>query len=209
MNRLRTISIGLLAVTAALGLVACGDDDDGSADTTTTAEQSTTTTAESSATIRFDEEIQKELADVGCYEGEIDGILGAESDAAILEFQRFDGIAADGELGPETERALKDAVAAGRTVCDSNVTTTSSVTTTTAAGTAPCTASALMEGLPDEGETITSYVCSEGYAAGSVSGGTKFLLQDDGGRWVAPSQDPCGSASAGLPAVILEDGCDS
>jgi hypothetical protein len=66
-----------------------------------------------------------------------------------------------------------------------------------------------MEGLPDEGESITSYVCSEGYAAGSVSGGSKFLLQDDGGRWVAPSQDPCGSASAGIPAEILEDGCGS
>lgn len=208
MNRLRTISIGLLAVTATLGLAACGDDD--SADTTTTtAEQTTTTAGESEATIRFDEQIQQELADVGCYKGEIDGILGAETDAAILEFQRYDGITADGELGPETEKALKDAVAAGRTVCDSNVTTTSSATTTTASGTAPCTAAALMGGLPDEGETITSYVCSEGYAAGSVSSGGTFLLQADGDRWVAPSQDPCDSASAGIPPVILEDGCDS
>ncbi|MHB1139816.1 MAG: hypothetical protein ACYC2O_12745, partial [Microthrixaceae bacterium] len=81
--------------------------------------------------------------------------------------------------------------------------------TTAASGSSPCTASALLTGLPDEGETISSYVCAEGYAAGSLDDGTKFILQAEKGGWYAPSQDPCGSASAGLPPVILEDGCSA
>lgn len=74
-------------------------------------------------------------------------------------------------------------------------------------GQAPCTASALTEGLPSEGESIASYVCSDGYAAGALSDGTRFLLQSENGRWYAPSQDPCGSASAGIPDEILSEGC--
>ena len=139
-------------------------------------------------------------------------MIGPKTDAAILAFQLADGLEADGELGPETEAALKKAVAEGRTVCGESTSTTTPQTTTTtpSGGTAPCTASALLGGLPDEGESIGSYVCSEGWAAGTLSDGTtKFILQSDNGKWVAPSQDPCGSASAGLPPVILEDGCSA
>ena len=209
MSRFRTFAAVMLAATATIGLAACGDDD---SDSTTTSSTSTTASdsAQAEATARFDKEIQQELADVGCYKGEIDGILGSASDAAILEFQKSAGLTADGELGPQTEDALKKAVDEGETVCTGTTTTTAATTTTGGgSGTAPCTATAIAKGLPDEGETITSYVCSEGYAAGSVSGDAKFLLVDDNGTWVAPSTDPCGAASAGIPPVILEDGCES
>lgn len=206
---------------AAFGLVAlvatgaaCSSDSEGADDTTTTTTEAAsqdTTPKESEATIRFDKAIQQELADVGCHPGAVDGVLGPKTDAAILEFQTADGLEADGELGPETEAALKKAVAEGRTVCGENVTTTTTAgTTTTAAsgGSAPCTATALLGGLPAEGETIGSYVCADGYAAGTLSDGTtKFILQSDNGKWVAYPSDPCGSASAGLPPVILQDGC--
>ena len=202
---------------AAFGLVAlvttgaCSSDDKDSSDTTTTeAESKDTTPQESAATIRFDKSIQQELADVGCHPGAVDGVFGPKTDAAILAFQTADGLEADGELGPETEAALEKAAAEGRQVCGENTTTTTPKTTTTApsGGTAPCTATALLGGLPDEGETIGTYVCSEGWAAGTLSDGTtKFILQSDNGKWVAPSQDPCDSASAGLPPEILEDGC--
>lgn len=103
-------------------------------------------------------------------------------------------------------------VAAGETVCgsDATTTTTSATTTTAAGGTAPCTASAIVAALGDDpSTTLSTYVCSEGWAAGTVSGGDTFILRDESGTWAEPSQDPCGSASAGLPAVILEDGCSS
>ena len=44
--------------------------------------------------------IQQELADVGCYPGAVDGVIGAKTDAAILEFQTAAGLTADGELNP-------------------------------------------------------------------------------------------------------------
>ena len=75
---------------------------------------------ESEATIRFDTAIQEELVAVGCHPGAADGVIGPQTDAAILAFQQADGIEADGELGPETESALKKAVAEGRTVCGEN-----------------------------------------------------------------------------------------
>lgn len=213
MSRFRTLSIALVALTATVGLAACGDGND-SADstTTTTTEATSTTAAETAAEIRFDKTIQQELADVGCYKGNVDGIIGPETDAAVLEFQKYAGLSADGELGPATEKALKEAVEKGETVCDSNVTTTTSVTTTTTnSGGSPCTATALLEGIGGDPSTrITTYVCSDGYAAGTLGDGTtKFILVATDGSWERPSQDPCGSASAGIPPVILEDGCPS
>ncbi len=219
---IRSVAITLLAVSAVVGLSACGDK---SKDTTTTsaAANSTTTTAavttttsnaEAEATKKFDEQIQRELQEVGCYNGSVDGILGPKSDAAILEFQRAEGLAADGELGPETEAALKKAVAAGKKVCGGSSTTTtakpgSTTTTTAKPNPGACTATALVNALGGDPSTkLSNFVCSGNYAAGTF-GGEKFILEKSGGTWVRPNQDPCGSASAGLPPIILEDGCPS
>jgi len=216
--RTRSIFTGLALVSLAFGAVACGSDDDTADSTTTTTEATTTTKAasgsggESEATIRADKMVQQELYDVGCHPGAVDGVFGPQTDAAILAFQKAAGIPADGEYGPETQTALNKAVKAGDAVCDakSSTTTTAAQTTTTAGSGGPaCTAAALLTGLPAEGETISSYVCAGGYAAGSLNDGTKFILQAQGNGWFAPSQDPCGTASAGLPPQILEDGCGS
>ena len=50
-------------------------------------------------------------------------------------------------------------------------------------------------------------ICTEGYAAGTLSNGTKFIVKSTDGKWATLGQDPCGSASAGLPSAILQDGC--
>jgi len=200
-----------------LGAAACGKDD--KADSTTTTAKATTTeaptttdgAAAAAATVRFDKEIQSQLAAVGCYTGSVDGIVGPETDAALVAFQRDSGLIVTGEFGGETQSVLDRDVAAKKTVCVATTTTTRPGSTTTTAVSpngAPCTAAALLGGLPSEGEKIASYVCAGGYAAGSLADGTtKFVLQAKNGKWYALSQDPCGSASAGLPPVILQDGC--
>lgn len=201
----------LAAVLLLLGAAGCSSKDSSSS---TTTEKATTTTVDEEAieaTARFDKEIQSQLAAVGCYSGNIDGLIGPATDAAIVAFQRASGLVADGELGPETESALDAAVAAKKTVCGSTSTTTTAqpaTTTTAAPNGAPCTATAIVDGLGgDPSTTLTNYVCSGGYAAGTVTGGTKFILQAQNGKWVQPAQSPCGTASAGLPPIILEDGC--
>ena len=214
----RALAAAAAALFLLVGAAGCGNDD--TADTTTTTTEATTTTAgpsttsaaEAAATVRFDKEIQSQLAAVGCYTGADDGVFGPETDAAIVAFQKASGLSPDGELGTQTEAALNKAVAEKKAVCGGTATTTtakagSTTTSTASPNGAPCTATALLGGLPAEGETIASYVCSGGYAAGSLTDGTKFILQAKNGTWYALGQDPCGSASAGLPPVILEDGC--
>jgi len=214
LSRTRTLMSALALAALALGGAACGSDESADTTTTTKADETTTTAAsgESAATIRADKKVQQELYDVGCHPGAVDGVFGPQTDAAILAFQKAAGLTPDGEYGPETQAALTKAVEDGDAICDeSGATTTTKPQTTTTGGTSgpACTATALLTGLPAEGETISSYVCADGWAAGSLSDGTKFILQAENGGWYAPSQDPCGSASAGLPPQILEDGCGS
>lgn len=218
-TRSRLVTVAALAALAVGVLGGCSSDDD-TTSSDASADSSTSTSASSqpsAATVTFDKMIQEELKKVGCYTGEVDGIMGSGTDAAIVAFQTAAGLTADGELGPETDDALKAAVDAGETVCGGSGTTTSTTagsgttSTTAAPTTAPCTAAAIQAALPS-GETVTSYICSEGYAAGGQTNGTvdgAFVLQAEGTTWAVPGQDPCGSASAGIPPAILEAGCAS
>ncbi len=204
----RTALRTALALAAALMLVAASCSSDDSDDTTTTSEATETTASsggESSETKAYNEEIQKELAEVGCYKGADDGVIGPETDAAIVAFQTAEGLTADGEIGPKTQSALTAAVQDGRTVCGDTPPSTTT-TTTPSGGTAPCTATAIQAALPS-GDTGTGYVCSEGYAGVSLSDGSGIVLQSVDGKWTVPGQDPCGSASAGIPPEVLEKGC--
>ena len=59
--------------------------------------------------LKFSQEIedaQKILFDLGLYKGEIDGINGINTKAAIKEFQKKSGLLVDGILGPNTLNAL-------------------------------------------------------------------------------------------------------
>ena len=216
--RSRLVLGAALVVLAGGALAGCssdGDKDTATTSSTAAASSSTTSAAASAATVKFDKTIQEQLKKVGCYSGNVDGIMGAETDAAIVAFQTASGLTTDGELGPDTDAALKKAAEAGETVCGSSTATTAqpsgSTTTTAAPSTAPCTATAINAALPS-GETATSYICSEGYAAGGQSNGTvdgTFIFQSEGTSWAAMGQDPCGSASAGIPPAILEAGCAS
>lgn len=178
-----------------------------------TASSSGSTSSGSSASYaKFDKSIQAELKKVGCYSGNVDGILGPQTDAAIRAFQAAAGLTVDGQLGPETDKALRQDAAAGKTVCGSSSSggSTTAPPTTANGGTAPCTATALLAALGQPNQNLTSYFCSEGWAAGTYENGTtsgRFIFQSNNGAWTKPSQDPCGSASAGIPPLILTTGC--
>lgn len=211
------IKIGAIALIAVSALVlgACGSDkkDATSSSTTTPASDTTVTASGSNAqTVAFDKSVQADLAKVGCYTGNVDGIIGPETDAAIVAFQKAEGLETDGELGPETDSALTAAVSANKTVCAATTGTTvaPTTTTTTANSTPPCTATAVGKVL-GSGETVTSYLCSEGYAAvvwTTQSGSSDAaVLIANGANWKIEEPTPCGAASAGIPAQVLEMGC--
>ena len=52
------------------------------------------------------EEMQKRLYELGYYQGEIDGQFGPGTKAAVIEFQKNNGLDADGLAGTETLNAL-------------------------------------------------------------------------------------------------------
>ena len=54
------------------------------------------------------------LAYLGYYQGAIDGAIGPQTRAAVEEFQRAEGLTADGSPGPLTQERLLEAVANGR-----------------------------------------------------------------------------------------------
>jgi len=52
-------------------------------------------------------QIQEALNKAGYYKGQIDGIIGAKSKEAIKNFQKDNGLVADGKVGPKTWSKLK------------------------------------------------------------------------------------------------------
>jgi len=51
-------------------------------------------------------EIQTRLKNWGYYNGEVDGIYGSRTTAAVKQFQKNNGLAADGIAGPQTLKAM-------------------------------------------------------------------------------------------------------
>ncbi len=50
--------------------------------------------------------VQETLADLGFYQGPIDGVFGPGTEAAVMAFQQTSGLVADGVIGPITWREL-------------------------------------------------------------------------------------------------------
>jgi peptidoglycan hydrolase-like protein with peptidoglycan-binding domain len=50
--------------------------------------------------------VQLDLKALGLFSGQVDGIAGEETQAALRAFQTQQGISADGEFGPVTDAAL-------------------------------------------------------------------------------------------------------
>ena len=65
--------------------------------------------------------IQQELKDRGLYAGEIDGVYGSATEAAVRRFQTQQGLAADGIAGPATLKKLGISVGAIPSATEENV----------------------------------------------------------------------------------------
>ena len=125
MRPLRSLSS---VIVVALVVAACSSDGDDAADTTTTtaATATTTTVATTTTTVATTtttttippaegatalvSAIQQQLAALGYFEGDVDGIYGPVTAEALRQFQTDAGITADGQYGPETYDALATAV---------------------------------------------------------------------------------------------------
>ncbi len=113
-----TFAVGLLALVAAAcsgapavdsttttTVVFTSTSDAGTTSTTTSSTTTTTTQPSLGATATIFR-VQQDLAALGFFDGQIDGIAGEETQAALKAFQTQQGIEADGEFGPNTDAAL-------------------------------------------------------------------------------------------------------
>jgi peptidoglycan hydrolase-like protein with peptidoglycan-binding domain len=73
---------------------------------TTTSSTTTSTTTTLPFTISNMKDAQIQLANLGLYSGEIDGLNGDGTKNALKEFQKLSGLVVDGILGPKTKEAL-------------------------------------------------------------------------------------------------------
>jgi peptidoglycan hydrolase-like protein with peptidoglycan-binding domain len=98
----------LLTIGAVVVLAACSSDTSSSdpVPATTTSTEIDTSSSQSHAIV---EEMQTSLADLGYYEGDIDGLYGPKTIAAVKTFQAQAGLTADGKYGPKTHDALAEA----------------------------------------------------------------------------------------------------
>jgi len=127
--RRRIGRLTIVVVALALLAAACGSGDDPETSTTTTLSAAATTPPTTAApvtttappptttTTHVDSGsgatativvVQGDLAFLEYYEGEIDGIAGEETQAAISAFQTDADIEVDGEYGPQTDGALAE-----------------------------------------------------------------------------------------------------
>lgn len=206
------LTVGLVGLIAVGGLAGCSksSDNGGGTTTTTKVEPTTTTNSYPINVIIYDTEIQRELQQVGCYSGNLDGIVGPATDVAILAFQRAKGLGVTGVVDKQTRDALSAAADAGQKVCAPSPTTTtggSTTTSTTKPAGAVCTGTAIVAALAP-GAQVQSFVCSgTQWAAGSLTNGQKFILNGTSGSWKIPSTDVCSGGAADLPDFIKTAGC--
>ena len=158
-HRNRTLRSWLVVVAAIVvpAALVAGCSSSSTSPTTT----STTSTAKAPMTTAAIRVLQTDLVKVGCYSGQVDGVNGPLTIAAVKAFQRASGISVDGVFGKQTKSKLIAGVDAGKKVCVASTTTTtaaSSVTTTTASA----------SGVPTAALTaITAYETAHGPGAGA------------------------------------------
>ena len=213
-SRLAILGTCLLAV-AAVTLGACSNDSttEDTTTTTTTVDTAVSTTvdgAEAAAQrVLFDKEIQAKLTVVGCYTGKDDGVIGKQTDEAIILFQTASGLTVDGELGPKTDAALTAAANSKKVVCTATTVTTKAPSTTVPRTNPPCTAAAISGAIAPN--TVNGYICGNNFAAGSQSNGdfdSAFLLaagDDNSGQWVVIPTDAATCANKDIPAAVLAE----
>jgi peptidoglycan hydrolase-like protein with peptidoglycan-binding domain len=99
--------------------------------------------------------LQHGLAEVGCYPGPIDGVVGPSTVAAIKNFQKAVGLTPDGVYGAKTQQHLQAAEKNGTKVCSTSTSTTIPKSTTTAHGASTST-SVPTSSTTQPGTTTTS-----------------------------------------------------
>lgn len=97
--RVALIALSLLLLISAFGLIPRG-----------TAEAKNIVKGDTAANIRI---VQQRLSNLGYYTAKVDGIWGTRTRTAVVNFQKANGLVADGIVGAKTEKALGITLSSG------------------------------------------------------------------------------------------------
>jgi peptidoglycan hydrolase-like protein with peptidoglycan-binding domain len=93
------------------GVAGCGGDDEETTTVTVTTTVTETDEATSLPAGPAVAELQEVMTSLGYYDGDIDGVYGEDTVAAVEAMQEDLGVTPDGIYGPETHEALEDEAA--------------------------------------------------------------------------------------------------
>jgi peptidoglycan hydrolase-like protein with peptidoglycan-binding domain len=141
-TRAKRVSLGALAALTVGPSASVAADGKGSSSAAGTAPAGPPTTAEHALVLNGESEgrqvtlLQRALGDV-----KVDGVYGAETEAAVRQFQTRRGLAVDGVVGPQTTAALRDRATATATFASFHPSTPGETQATPEAATAASTLS--------------------------------------------------------------------
>jgi peptidoglycan hydrolase-like protein with peptidoglycan-binding domain len=119
---MRWTKLGVMVAALALVVAACGGGDDNSVESGGGGGSTTTTTPSNDGGSDSSDgneviQVQRELVSLNCNPGPLDGELGPDTVRAIRFFQQTIGLPVDGIVGPQTRTALANAAQAGTPFC--------------------------------------------------------------------------------------------
>lgn len=123
-------------------------------------------------------ELQQKLKNLGYDVGNVDGIFGAKTEAALKEFQRDAGISVDAIAGPQTYAALQTAVSKPKTQQTSNVPTTQTYSTSSGGSAQQKTTTTQTQQTATPQQTTTPSYSTGGGNASGIAGYTALVGQD-------------------------------
>lgn len=108
--KIRTLVAATSAALFSLGAIAAGEKEQQQSQSGQSSKQSQSAAAGASAGQAFDQQtvrqVQQKLKDEGHEVGQIDGIMGPKTQAALKEYQKQEGMDASGQLDQETLSSL-------------------------------------------------------------------------------------------------------
>jgi peptidoglycan hydrolase-like protein with peptidoglycan-binding domain len=146
----RSRSQFLAAAVLVVALAAAGCSSSSKSTSTSSTGPSTTNGA---ATTASNKALQQGLAEVGCYSGPIDGIVGPSTVQAIKAFQTAVGLSPDGVYGAQTQQHLLAAEKKGTKVCSTSTSTTTTGGSTTTTGASTTTSGGTTTSVPETSTT--------------------------------------------------------
>ena len=156
-----------------------------SSSSSSSASSSSSSTVSDSSILRYGTrsdavmKLQQNLAALGLYSGTISGHYGSITEAAVMNFQRKNGLSADGIAGAKTLSKIAEAVGGSSSSSSSSGSSSSSSSSSSSGASTSASSDLLKYGVKSEAvRTLQQNLKTLGYYTGSVTGNFGRLTKE-------------------------------